>query len=143
MAGEDKVEHAGREPVDDVREVAEQDAQVGSAVDDALRSRQPSAVGTRVDADDLDGAAAELDRPRVVREKRGRLELVQLGRTGERVARRGEVMVPEHRVAARHPRQERAQALFARGPREQVAADQRQVGLPLLDPVGSALDRHR
>ena len=61
----------------------------------------------------------------------------------EGVAGRGEVVVAEHGEAARQAGEQRPQPCLAGAAREQVAADQRQVGLPLLDPVDRALDRRR
>src|SRR5205823_2482777 len=66
VAGADQVEGAGREAVDDVRVVAEQDPQVGLRVGYALQVRPVVPVRARIDADDLHLAAAQLDRARVV-----------------------------------------------------------------------------
>ena len=72
VAREDEVERAGRQPVDDAREVAEQDAEGGIAVASSAGRALPR-VGARVDADDLDAPAAQLDRRSLVDEQvRGR-----------------------------------------------------------------------
>ena len=58
VSGEDEVEGTGLDPVDDAREVTEEDAEVGGRVGEPFRPSSPAHVGTRVDADDLDPAAA-------------------------------------------------------------------------------------
>ena len=109
----------------------------------SARARPTVPVRARVDADDLDLSPAQLERPRVVDSRVAGSRSRQLGRMRERVAGLGEVVVAEDGVAAGQPGEQPAQPLLARAAREQVAADQRQVRLPLLDPVDGALDRRR
>src|SRR5439155_3003121 len=53
MAGEDEIESTFRQPVDHVREVAEQDSQVRLRVGQARRLRNTAPICARVDADNL------------------------------------------------------------------------------------------
>jgi hypothetical protein len=80
MAGENEIERTRRQPVDNAWEVAEQDPKIGLGVGEPLRPRQLALVRARVHADDLHAPAAQLDRARVVREERGRLDVDYLGR---------------------------------------------------------------
>ena len=56
-----------RDPPDDPGKVAEQDAEVGARVRQLVRRRGARRVGQRVDADDLDARAAQLDLDRARR----------------------------------------------------------------------------
>src|SRR4029453_14532315 len=64
-----------------------------------------------------------------------RLELPQLDRAREGIARDRQVVVSEHRVAPRQPLHEPSQPALAARPREEAAAQHRQVGLPRLAPA--------
>ncbi len=77
MPGQHEIEHAGLQPVDDLREVAQQDAQVGVGIGEPLRARSPAPVRARVDADDLHLPPANLHGLRLVGEQAGRTELVE------------------------------------------------------------------
>ena len=127
--------------VDDPREVAEQDAQVGVRVGELPGPRLAAHVRARVDADELDATAAELERHRLVAEQRAAAEVDLADRLRERVAAVGEVVVAEHGVDRRQPLDQLAQPLRTFGPGEQVAGEHHEVGLPLGDPVDRALDR--
>jgi hypothetical protein len=141
VAGKDEVEDARPKPVDHLREVAEKDSQVGVRVREALRSRESRPIGARIDADDLHTSTSKLDRLGLVRQNPRRAEVAQLHRLRERVPRDREIVVAEDREAARKPRQELAQHRLAPPAGDEVAADQRQVRLPLLDPLDRSLDR--
>src|SRR3954469_24356939 len=80
VPGKDEIECARGKEVEDVREVAEQDAQVGALVDEAPRLRAPLPVRARVDADDLDALAAQLEGRAFVDQQMRRRELGQSGR---------------------------------------------------------------
>ena len=134
------MEGAGRQQVDHAREVTEEDA-VGARVDELLRARRSGQVRARIDARDLHAAAPELDRPGVVGEQRGGSEVDKGRRLRERVPADGVVVIAEHRVRARKAHEDAAKALLAARPREQVAADEDEVGPPLGDPVDRPLDR--
>ena len=107
VAGEHEVEAAGLEAVEDAREVAEQDPEVGARA--TGRSGRPSAADdqARVDARDPHRPPAQLDELALVTQQRRRLELAQVRRARERVARDREVVVAEHRERRlRQPRRE-------------------------------------
>ena len=70
---------------------------------------------------------------RLVLEQRRR-EPVELGRARERIARDGDVVVPEHDVRVQAA-QRLVEAGAAPGMREQVAGDDDEVGVPLAHPV--------
>ena len=103
MAGEDEVEDARLKEVDHLREVAEENAQIGLRVGQALRLRATQTTGARIDAGDLDLPPAQLDRLRVVHEEPGRRQVGKLDGAREGIARDGQVVVAEHGVAAREP----------------------------------------
>ena len=86
-----------------------------SASTSSLGLRAAPAERARVDAGDLDAAAAQLDRraPRPTSSVAG-ARSADGGRLRERVAGDGEVVVAEHREAARQPREQRAQLRLAR-----------------------------
>ena len=52
-------------------------------------------------------------------------------------------MVSQDRVAPRQPAEELAEKRFTPSPRNKIAADQRQVGLPFLDPCDGLPHRPR
>src|SRR5919201_3353875 len=143
MAGEDEVERARGNPVDDAGVVAEEDPQVGLRIDEVLRMRAAVPVASRVDADDLDPPAAQLDRPALVGEERRRLELVERRLAGERVAAVAVVVVAEDGVAARQAGDELAQPRLAARAREEVAADADEVGRAGGGPLDRSLDGTR
>jgi hypothetical protein len=140
MAGEDQVVGVGPEAVEDVREVAQQDSEVGLGIDVPLGPCLAPAVRARVDPDYLHAAAAHLQRPRLVGEQRRRLELRERSRRGERVAAQRVVVVAQHGVAARKARHEASQLVLRSWPREQVAADADEVGIARRRPLDRALD---
>ncbi len=70
VACEHEVERARRQAVEDVGEVAEQDSQLGRLVDERPRLGAPGSIGARIDADELDAVAAELDGRALVDEER-------------------------------------------------------------------------
>ena len=127
MAREDELEHARLEPVDHVWEMAEQDAEVGARIREPLGPSLAAPVRPRVDADDLDTAAAQLERPRVVDEQDRFAEVGDGCPFRERIARDREVVVAEDGVAARQPREQLPQPGLGSPPREQVAADEDEV----------------
>src|SRR3954453_4698982 len=81
VPGKDEIECAGGKEVEDVREVAEQDAEVGAFVDEAPRLRAPLPVRARIDADDLEALAARLERRALVHQQMRRRKLGKPGRS--------------------------------------------------------------
>jgi hypothetical protein len=140
VARKDEIEGAGLQPVDHLRKVAQQDAQVGGGIGQPLGPRRAASVRARVDTDDLHLPAANLHCLRLVGEQARRTELVQHDRPRERILRHRVVVVPEHRVNIRQTAHQLAQLRLAARPREQVARDQRQVRLARLHPVHRPLD---
>jgi hypothetical protein len=140
MACKDQVEDARFEPVDHLREVAEEDAKVGLGIGQALRLRASGAPGTRVDADDLHLAATKLDRLGFVGKEVRRAQVGGLADLGERILADPEVVVSENGVAGGEPCEQLAKKPLTASTRQEIAADQSQVGLPLLDPIHGTLD---
>ena len=143
MTGEDEIEYARLEPVDHLRKVAEQDAEVGFRVGEPLGPSPTRAVRARVDADDMHLPSAQLDCLRLVGEQPRRAQILELNRLRERILRNGVVMVPEHRVAVGQADEKLAETRLAASPRNEIAADQRQIRLPRLDPFHCAPHRVR
>src|SRR5439155_17762391 len=95
----------------------------------------------RVDTGDLDAAAAQLDRPRVVEEQHCGVEVEQGRPARERVAAVREVVIAENDERAPEPLEQVAQQSLAAGSREQIAADDDEVRLALDRPLDRALTR--
>ena len=120
----------------------EQDPQVRLVPRDGEVARlrpRPRPLRARIGAGDVHAPAANVDRHALVREQPRRRELAAgtvRSTNGSRLIARS--WLPRIAYAVRQPRQEPAQRRLARCAREQVAADERQVGLPLLDPVDRA-----
>jgi hypothetical protein len=140
VAREDEVERPGLESVDHLREVAEQDAQVGAAIGEALRTGLTGAIRPRVDPDDLDSATAQLECHGIVGEEPRGSELGDVDALCEGILGDRVIVISQHREAVREPGEQLTETSLTPSPREQIAADQRQVRLPLLDPINGVLD---
>jgi hypothetical protein len=141
VAGEDQVPAAGLDRVEGAREVAEQDPQVGVGRREAARAAVEP--GARVDARELDAAPAQLDLDRLVEQQPRRCEVVELGRTRERVAAERPVVVAEDDVRRPKPPEQAPQPGLGARVREQVARDADEVGRALRRPGDRALDGPR
>jgi hypothetical protein len=141
MAGEDEVEDARLQEIDHLREVAQEDPQIRFRIGQALGLRPTKPRGAWIDAGDLDLPPAQLDRLRVVHEQPGRRQVSKLNGARKWIARDGQVVIPQHGIAARQPLEQPSKRSLAAWAREQVSADHRQIGLPLFDPGHCSLDR--
>src|SRR5438270_14075878 len=104
MAGENEVEHARRHLVEDLRKMTEKDANVRVRIREQPRFGALAAIGTRIDADDLDATSADVHCFRFVDEQPRRLEITQTGRARKRIAAVLDVVIAEHDVTARKRR---------------------------------------
>jgi hypothetical protein len=137
VPGEDEVKDS-RNPADDAREVAEQDAQIGAGVDEVLRTRASVGVHLWIYTHDLDAPSSELQLDALIAQERDTLDSSDCGwidALRERVAAVGEVVVPEHDVALPEPGQEALELRDSRPARHEIAGDAHEVGLALDDPL--------
>ena len=96
MAGEDQLERRGRNPVDDPREMAEENTKRSSRLYELVRTRPLRPIGLRVDANDRDAASSNDPDLRLVSKQRRPLEVAELRCARERVAGDGDVVVAEY-----------------------------------------------
>ena len=130
VAGEDEVEGSGGQAVDDVGVVRQQDAQLAAGVGEP---RHPTVAAgdqrRRVHPGDLHVTVAQAHHAGLVVEQRCARQARHRSAARERVAGAGDVVVAEHRVAGWQTGDQLAQARLTPRVRQQVARDQRQVGL--------------
>src|SRR5688572_12073558 len=144
VACERELVHAGPHAVEDVRVVAEQDAEVRGGVRSALGIRAARAVSDGIDPHDLHAPALQLELDRLVAKQVSRREVLQPARGGKWVAGLAEVVVAEHGVRAGAEALKQVTELrLPTRVSEQVARHKDEVGLPLLDPRHGSLDRPR
>ena len=111
-------------------------------VDELPGPGRPERIALGVGADDLDPVAASLDDDRLVAQQhRQLLEAVELRGARERVARDGDIVVPEHDERALERAEQLREERHAAGMGDEVAGDADEVGLPLGDPGDRALGR--
>src|SRR5918992_2903486 len=145
MSGEDELERSRLEPRHGVREVREQDAQVGIRLDETLGpARLPV---PRIGADDLhEGALVREGHRRVLEESSPlRLDSRCVGRRVEGITARLDVVIPQDRadaMARAQPSERIPQPGFTSLPRQQIAGDGHEVVGVLLGPADRLLDRH-
>ena len=143
MAGEHEVVRPGRSRWKDVRVMAEQDAEIGaSSARLSGRSRAPS--GTRPDRLPRAARAGLVAPARPSRRAAsGRREVLErLGAaSGSRASPKS--WFPSTAYVRGRAAEELAELRLAARVREQVAGQQHEVGLTLLDPRNRALDRPR
>ena len=136
VTGEDEVERPGWQAIDRVREVGEQDAQVGRRIGEPDRWT-PATLGSTTH--ELDSATTDVDRSGDVLEQLGRLpEVLDSSFPAERVPRLVDVDVPEdgeHAVRCAQPAKAAKQLRLAASPREQVARDRDEIRLLLPEPA--------
>ena len=143
MPGEDEVKDS-RNPADDPREVAEQDAKIGAGVDEVLGTRASVGVRPGIDTDDLNVPSAELKLDALVAHEGDTLERIDCGRIDalrERIAAVGEVVVAEHDVAAADVGEKAWELAHARMPRHEVARDENEIRPALASPDDRIVDR--
>jgi hypothetical protein len=136
VPGEDDVKDT-RNPADDPREVAEQDAQIGAGVDEVLRTRASVGVRPGIDTDDLNAPSSELELDALVAQEGDTLERIDCGRIDalrERIAAVGEVVVAEYDVAAADVGEKACELAHARTPRHEVAGDENEIRPALASP---------
>src|SRR2546423_542774 len=97
--------------------------------------RGPVPVAPRVDADELDLPPSQLDRAALVGEEGGGVQLLERRLLDEGVSAVAVVVVAEDGVAVREARDELPQARLAPRPREEVAAQAHEIGLPRRGPL--------
>src|SRR2546428_12890335 len=74
---EHEVERSRRKEIEDVREVAQEDAEVGGLVDELLRTRPSLPVRAWIHAHDLHAPAAQLNRLALIDEEPRRGEVTE------------------------------------------------------------------
>src|SRR5438128_6070814 len=103
VSGEDELERARRQLVEDMREVTEENPQAGVRIDELPRPGAAVSIRARIDADELNATSAHLDRLRFVDEQSRRSQIVQAVRTRERVTRMLDIVVAEHCITGVEP----------------------------------------
>ena len=117
---EDEVERRAGNPVDDAGEVAEQQAKASRRVR-APAAAPVSPVALRVDADDRHRGSPQRDRLDLVAQQGRALEVVELRGPRERIARDGDVVVPENDERRVEASEQLAQPPFAARMRDEVS----------------------
>ena len=140
---EDEIERARRQEVEHIREVAEQDAQIGRLVDELPRPRRPLPVSARIDPDDLHPLFANLDRLGLVDEQVPRGKVVKACSTREWIAAVFHVVVAEDDERPAEAPDQVAQAPLPAWPRDEVPGNDDNVGVARRDPLDGALNRAR
>ena len=128
VPGEDEVERTGRQKVEHVREVAEEDAQLGGLVDELPRTRRPLPVSARIDADELHAMPAKLDRLAFVDEQACRGEIVEARSARERIAAVLDVVIAEHDEGPAKTLDDLAERRLATRSRDEVPRDHDELG---------------
>jgi hypothetical protein len=141
VAGEHEVERAAWEEVEDVWEVAQQNAELRRLVDELPRMRTLAPVGARVDADDLHSAAADVDGHRLIHEQARRGKVAQACGSRKGITRVLDVVVPEHGERHTQAAEQLPQPRFRTWTGNEVARDRSEIGTTLRDPVHRGLDR--
>src|SRR3954453_16946597 len=138
VPGEDEVEVARLELVEDARVVAEQDREVGLSCEVVRIEPRPAANDEpRVGSGDPHAPSPELEQTAFVTEQRGRLELPQVGPAGLRVPAERDVVVAEDRkYRLREDPHEPSEHRLSPRMGEEIAADGDDVRLPLPCPHG-------
>ncbi len=134
--------------VDDLREVAEKDAERRSRVHEPLGASVPGHVRARAHPRDLDADAAGVEGVgRVAEQNDARLvEVSDLARLAEGVAALGHIVVPEHGVGAMagaKPREAPAERRLAARMCEEIARRHDHVRIAALGPRDGAPERKR
>jgi len=143
VARKDEMKRPRLELVYDAGEVAEQDAQISCRIRQPVRVRGATHVRTRIDAGDLNAPPTKVDRPGIVRQQRRAPEVLDPTGLRKRVAGRGEVVVSEYRVTTWHPFEQASEPPLTARSRDEIAADQRQVGLAGFNPLDRTRDGAR
>src|SRR5204862_3014299 len=127
-----------------VREVAEEDPEVGLRVGEPPGLRATPAVRARIDADELHSPSAKLDGGRLVDEQPRGCKVAEADGAGERIARMLDVVVAEddERPVA-ELRDDVPQHRLATRPRDEVAGDRDEVGLAARSPLRGMHDGAR
>src|SRR5581483_6561265 len=147
VAGEDEVELARLENVEDAWVVAEEDREVRAGLrrrGEVVRvaARPASQDQPRICARDPDVQAAHLPHARLVAEQHRRAELLQIRLPRLRVAADRDVVVAEHgEDRLRQDADDAAQHRLAARMREEVTRDGDEIRPPLLDPLDGSPSR--
>jgi hypothetical protein len=141
VPGEDQVERPSRNPVGDPREVADEESQRCIGVHELVRACSRRSIRLGVDPDDGDPHAAEDESFELVPEQPRLLEVAELGRARERIARDRDVVVAQHDEGMIEERDERAQARLTTGMGDKVSSDAYEIRATPRDPRRGLLAR--
>ena len=133
VPGEDEVELAAWNPVDDAGEMAEQQAEArrGALELVRLRASRPVASGS---TPAIERGSPQRDRLDLVAQQGRALEVVELRGPRERIARDGDVVVAENDERVVEDVEQLPQPSLAARMRDEVAGDADDVRPPLRDP---------
>ncbi len=143
MPREHEVESSDRETAGDAREVAEQNAEIGSGVGKFPGSSRAARIALGVDTHDLDPSPTSLDDDRLVpQQPRHILNAIELCRAREGIARDCNIVVAEDDARPLERAQQLHEQRHAARMGDEIAGDADEIRSPFGYPRDRTLRRH-